>query len=126
MTPLEIIAFVLIIVGIVKILVLAFNPKSWMNFAKGIWKTSALGIIYFVLAALVFYYLIQELTIIQILAVTAFVALLIGLQFARYSKETMTFVQKMIRNKKDVWSKNWLYILIWLILMLWGLKELFM
>lgn len=125
MTPIEIIALILIIVGIIKIIVMAFNPKSWMNFAKGIWKTPMLGVIYFILALIVFYFLLQELSIVQILAVTAFVALLMGLQFARYSKETMNFANKLFKTKKDMWAKNWIYIVIWIILLLWGLKELF-
>ncbi len=126
MTAIETIAWILIVVGIVKIITIAINPKSWMGFAKNIWKTPGLSIIYLILAAVVFYYIKQELTMTQILATTAFIGLLMGTQFARYSQETMDFAQKLTKNKKDLWSKNWLYILIWTILLIWGLKELLM
>lgn len=125
MTAIETIAWIFVIIGLVKIVVFAINPKSWMNFAKGVWKTPGLGIIYLVLAIVVFYYLIDSgLNIIQILAVTAFVGLLMGTQFARYSKETMALAQKLVKNKKDFWTKNWLYILIWVILLIMGLMAL--
>ncbi len=124
MTALETIALILIIVVAIKILVIAFSPKSWFGFAKSIWKTPYLGIIYFILAAIVFYYLAMELTMVQILATTAFVSLLMALQFSRYSKETLSFAQKMMKSKGDIWKKNWLYILIWVILLVLGLIEI--
>lgn len=124
MTAIETIALIFIIVVAIKILVIAISPKSWIKFAKNIWKFQGLSIIYLVLAFVVFYFLVQELTIVKILAVTAFVALLMGTQLARYSKEIMEFAQKMSKNKKEVWAKNWLYILIWIILLVLGLMEL--
>ena len=125
MGAIEIIVWIFVVAGLLKLVVLAINPKSYMKFAKSIWKTQGLSIIYLILAIVVFYYLIDSgLNIIQILAVTAFVSLLMGTQLAMYSKEIMALAQKMMGNKKEFWAKNWLYILIWTILLLMGLAAL--
>ncbi len=124
MTPVEIIALIFCIAILVKILVVAINPKSWFKFGKKIWKSPSFGIIYFILAVIVFYLLIKEITVVQILASVAFVVLLMGLQFSRYSKDVMEFAQKLARNKKEIWKKNWIYVIIWVILAVWGLVEI--
>src|SRR3989344_4759567 len=121
MTAVETIAFIFIIVGLVKLLVLTVNPAAWMNIAKKIWrKTPYLSIIFLALAVLVFYYLLQELSVLQILAVSAFVALLFGMQFSRYSKEAIGFAERIMKKKENFWKNNWLYGLIWLALLVFG------
>lgn len=125
-TSIETIALILIVVSLIKILVLLVNPKSWMNFAKSIWKNPSLtSIVALVLAAIVFYYLIQELTIIQILAVTAFVALLFAVGLAKGGNTLIQIYEKQIK-KGNILKDYWLYTLIWLALIVWGLRELFM
>jgi hypothetical protein len=124
MTPIQIIALIFCVVVAIKILVVIFSPKAWMKFAKGMWKNPMFGIIYFILLVIVFYFLIKEVSVVQILAVSAFLALLMGLQLSRYSKDTMDFAQKLAKNKKDLWKKNWFYVLIWVALIVWGLIEI--
>jgi len=124
MTPIQIIALIFCVVAAIKILVFAFSPKAWMKLAKGMWKNPMLGIIYFILLVIVFYFLIKEISVTQILAVAVFLALLMGLQLSRYSKDAMDFAQKFVKNKKDLWKKNWIYVLIWVVLIVWGLIEI--
>ena len=120
-TPVEIIALVIIVVGLIKIAVLLVNPKAWMNFAKSLYaKPKAVSAIAFVLAAIVFYYIIQEISIVQILAVTAFVALLILFGMA---PEVPHLIKRF--NVRNIWKDYWLYTLIWVILLVWGVRELF-
>ena len=125
-TPVEIIALVIIIFALIKMLVLLVNPKSWMNFAKGLYKTPAVTqIIALILAAVVLYYLLQELTIVQIVATMAFMALLLAIGLAPEVGSLIKKYETMIK-KGNLWKEYWLYTLIWIILLLWALKELFM
>jgi len=126
-TPVEIIALVMIIFSAIKILVLLVNPKSWMNFVKGFYKNPGLVKVFgFILAIIVFYYLyyISGITIVQILAVTAFIALFVLIGIAGETEELIKKYQGMIKKGK-LWKRYWFYTLLWIILLVWGVKELF-
>jgi len=69
--------------------------------------------------------LIQSgLTIVQILAVTAFVGLLMAVGIGIYANEVISMATKML--KKGILKKAWLYTLLWVALIVWGAYELFM
>ena len=126
-TSVEIIALILIIASAIKMLVLLVNPKAWMNFAKGIYsKPGAVKFVGLILAVIVFYYLyyVSGITVVQILAVTVFVALLLMIGLADEVDDLMKKYQGMIKRGK-LWQKYWFYTLLWLILLGWGVKELF-
>ena len=125
-TPIEIIALILIIVGVIKIIVLLYNPKALMNFAKNVYsKPNLTSLIALILAAVVLYYLIQSgMTIVQVLAVAAFVVLLIMVGLAKEVGPLMKKYETIIK-KGNLWKEYWLYILAWIFLMAWGIKELF-
>lgn len=125
-TAVETIALVLIVLSVVKMLVLLVNPKSWMNFAKGVYsKPDVTSFGAFILAAIVLYYLIQSgITIVEVLAVTAFVGLLIMVGLAKEVKPLIKKYEAMIK-KGNLWKEYWLYSLIWVLLLVWGIKELF-
>jgi len=124
-TPIEIIALVLITVSVIKILILLVNPKSWMNFARMIYKNSRVtSVVALILAVVVLFYLIQELTIIQILAVTSFVALLFVIGLADRGNALIKMYEGQIKNK-TLWKRNLFYTLIWIALLAWGIKVLF-
>ena len=125
-TPVETIALVIIIIAVIKMIVLLVNPKAWMNFAKGIYaKPNVTSFGAFVFGAIVLYYLLQSgLTIVQILAVTAFVALLIMIGLAKEVGPLIKKYEGMIK-KGNLWKEYWFYTLIWVILLAWGIWELF-
>lgn len=125
-TAVETIALVIIIVSIIKMGVLLINPKSWMNFAKGVYsKPDVTSFGAFILGAIVLYYLIQSgITIVEVLAVTAFVALLIMVGLAKEVKPLIKKYEAMVK-KGNLWKEYWFYSLIWILLLLWGIKELF-
>ncbi len=127
MTPIEIIALIIIVFSAIKILVLLVKPQAWMNFAKKIWANSGVtSVIALILAAIVLYYLIQGgMTIVQILAVTAFVALLMAVGLVRHVKGLISEYEKDIKAK-TMWKKYWLYTLIWVALLAWGAYVLFL
>ncbi len=126
-TSVEIIALVMIIFAVIKMIVLLINPKSWMDFAKSLLgKNGLLGqIIGLILGAVVLYYLIQAgFTIIDILAVTAFVALLVMIGLARNVGSLLKKYETQIR-RGNLWKENWFYTLIWIVLLIWGIVVLF-
>lgn len=125
MTPIGIIALILIIVSAIKIIVILVNPKSWADIVKKIWANPmVMSIVSLILAAIVLYYLIQSgLTIVQILAVTAFVGLLMAVGIGIYANEVISMATKML--KKGILKKAWLYTIIWIALLVWGAYELF-
>lgn len=124
MGSVETIAWIMVIAGAIKIISIAHNPKGWMNFAKKIWsKPQQMKLAGVVLGVIVLYYLLQELTIIQIMATMAFFAALLMVGFASDAEPLLKKYEKQIKNK-TIWAKHKIYILIWIVLMVWTLKEL--
>ena len=123
----HILALIFIVVAAVKIIVILSKPSAWSKVVKKVWKNSNLiMIICLVLAIIVLSGLIaQGMTILQIFSVMLFVSLLAGVGIAMYSKDIVNASQRLLRDRNIV-KKSWLYILIWIILLVWGLKELFM
>jgi len=126
-TPVEIIALIVVVLAVVKMVVLLVKPSAWMNLAKSVWaKHGVVKVVSFVLAAIVLYYLIiSGITIVQIMAVTAFVALLIMIGLASEVGPLIKKYDAMIK-KGNIWKEYWLYALIWIILIVWAGKELLM
>ena len=122
MTPIEIIALVVIALSALKI---ALIPKIWMKVVRKLYSApKVLFVVELALAAVVLYYLIQAgFSIVEILAVVGFGALLTGMSFAIYGRDTISWAGKIL--KKDIWKKAWLPILVWLALIVWGALELF-
>lgn len=121
----EIVALVVSLLVIVKLLIVSFKPKSWFDLAKGLYSAPVvLFLVELVLALIVFYYLLQQLTIVQIMAAIGLGALLTGLSFTIYARETIAFASKFLKGK-SLLSKAWLPILIWLTLAVWTLAALF-
>ena len=122
-TPIEWFAFILSVFVLIKLVVIFVDPNKWMNFASSIWSRPALtSFISLLLAVMVLYYLLEELTIVQIFAVMLFFTLIFAMGIAPYAKEFIAMGKKMInRTVKDLWF----YILIWLALIAWTLYSLF-
>jgi len=124
MTPIEISALVLAVLVIIKVLVLTVNRNMWKNFAMSLYSNPVIvGIVEFILAIILFYYLLQELTVVQIAATILLGALLTGMSFAFYGKEFKPIINSVM--KQNVWKKGWLLIIVWLAFMIWVLFSLF-
>ena len=124
-STIEILALILIVVSVIKIIFLLVNPKGWFKFAKGFWKSRGLTkIISLILAVVVFYFLTLSMSVVQILAVTLFVALLFAVGLSGRLDDLMKIYDKQVKSGK-LWAENWLYVVLWLILLVWGVIELF-
>jgi len=125
MIPIEIIALVLIIFAAIKMFTLLVKPQAWMNFTKALFKKKSVAVVIgLILGGVVLYYLIQELTIVQILAVTAFIAMLFLIGLAGHVDELIRRYEREIKKGK-LWKENWFYTLIWIALLVWGVLVLF-
>ena len=124
LTPVEIIATIFIVLAAIKIIVILVNRMGWYNsVVKPVYSSSLSPIIFLILAAIVFWYIIQEVTIVQIIAVSAFVGLLIGVGFAAFGKDTLQFSKKVYAKELNGWT--WISLLIWTALILWAAYMIF-
>ena len=124
-TPVEIIAVLFSLLVIIKLIVVSISMKSWMeNVARPIYRNPVTsGIIMSILAVVFFYYLLAELTVTQIYAAVAFMAMITGVSFCHYSKEMLPWAEKV--SKKPFSGTMWLLILVWIVLSVWVLLEVF-
>jgi len=121
MSSTEVMAVILAVLVAVKLLVVIIKPKLWLDYvAKKFWGNVNVAVIILVFsAAVTLYFLLRELSIIQIFAAMLFASLLMGIGFARYSKDLLSIAEKRYIKEKRVWKDNWLSIIIWIILVLW-------
>lgn len=126
MTPIEIIALIVAVLTIIKLIVILKDPSVWMRkVSLPLLKSGKTGIVVsLILAGLVLKYLLESLTIVEIYAVMAFVMLLVATGFMAYPKKMASLIEQFGKDKHLI-EKSWLQILVWLVLSIWVLKELF-
>jgi len=124
-TPIEWIVTIFAVVGLIKLFVIMISRKSWWGLTKGVYGNPGItGAVSLVLAAVVLWFLLQELTIVQIIAAGIFMVLLMGFAFMTHAKELMGLAKKVYDKKFS--GGLWLYIVIWVVLLLWVLYEIFL
>ena len=125
MTPIEICALIFAILVLVKLIVISINPRKWMDLAETLLKSHGyFSIVYLILAVIVGYYLMQELTVIQIVSAMLFTMLLAGLTMMQYPGPILKLSRETLKDKK-VLSKNWFSVLIWIAIAVYTLYLLF-
>ena len=126
MTPIEIMALIVVALALIKLIVFAMNPSKWMKVIDAVFAKPALTIIVSVVwAAVVLVILLQEMTIVHIFATMLFIMPLFLMGFASYGKEMTAWAKKILKDKKLI-KKTWLIILIWLVLLLWVIYTIFL
>lgn len=127
MTPIEIMALIVIVISVIKIIIMLTNPMKWMGVVNAVWKNKGVAtIVSLIGAGIALYYLLGAgITVVQIFAVLLLLMFLMGLSMAAYSDELLAMATKVLKNKGVV-KKGWLAFIVWAVLLLWGLKELFM
>ncbi len=121
---LEILALILIVVSVLKLIIFLVNPNYWYSFIGGVYsKPAVASFIAFILAMTVLYFLlISGVTIIEILAVCLFIALVITIGLAKYADKLIVWVKE--QDIVFVLKEVWLYTLVWLLLLAWGAGEM--
>jgi len=104
----------------VKVIVLSLNTQTWLEAAKALYANRRVAaLVFYGLAGLVLYgLLVSGLTILQILAVSLFVALLLLPGFAPYMGEVLHQLEG--KTFGQIMHEQWLYTLIWTLLLVWG------
>ena len=122
---LEILALILILITAIKLIIFLINPQLWYSFIEKIYSKPPLtSFVAFLLAAIVLYFLLKSgVTIVEILAVCLFVALLIAIGVAKYTDKLIPWVKE--QNIVLILKEVWLYTLVWLLLIAWGAGEIF-
>ena len=117
----EILALILIVISVIKIVTLLIHPESWFVFTKKVFvKPKVTSTVALILAAAVLYFLIRAgTTILEILAVTLFIALFMTVGLVKYLPD---MVKKI--KPKTVLKEQWLYTLAWIALLVWGIVVL--
>jgi len=125
MTPIQIMALIVAVLGAIKMLVIIVDPKIWMKkVVKPIYaNTMVASLIGLIIAAVSLYYLTQVMTIVDIFAVLLFFMGIMLMSFAVMAKELTTLADKVL--KKGVLAKFWLPMIIWILLLIWVFYALF-
>lgn len=120
----EILAGLLILAAAIKLFVVFVDARVWLRFAKRVYAIPAVtSWVALLLAALVLYLLLQSgLTIIEVLAVTVFVALLLIVGIAPYAGRLFEWLET--QSLPAMLRQQWLYIVVWVLLLSWGAVEL--
>jgi len=123
--PIELIALIFIVISLIKIIILLVNRDFWMGhiIKKILNHPHATGFIFLILSLVVLWYLLLGLTIIQVIAVMAFTTLFMGFGMLLYVKPLEKII-KSIRKDKYLIKHGLVYIILWIIILLWGLKEI--
>ncbi|OHA90618.1 MAG: hypothetical protein A3A31_01910 [Candidatus Zambryskibacteria bacterium RIFCSPLOWO2_01_FULL_48_25] len=125
MSAIETIALILVIVSAIKIVFLLVKPGAWFSTVGKLWmKPGVATVVALVLGGLVLKYLLIELTIVQIFAVMAFFAPLMWLTMSPYRKNLYDMATREL-SSGGILKKNWFGVVIWILLVIWVLKELY-
>src|SRR3989344_6634710 len=108
MNPIEIMAIIVAVLGLVKLFFVATNPKAWLKVVDFVFaKPNVTSAVSALLALIVLFFIIQEITIVQIFAVVLFVMLLVLVKASAYAKEIKDLGYKILKDK-NVIKKVWL------------------
>jgi len=123
---LEILALILIAITAIKLITFFINPQFWYSFVGRLYSSPPLASLFsFVLAMIVLYLLlISGVTIVEILAVSLFIALLIAVGLSKYIDKLLPWLKE--KNIVFILKEVWLYTLVWLLLLAWGVGEIFL
>lgn len=124
LSAIEFLAYILIALVVIKLLFVATSVRAWLLFIKRLYSCPKVtSVVAIALAGVVLYLLVQSgMTIVQILAVCLFVSLLFVAGMAPY----ISIMTNWLEGKQitQILKEQWLYAVIWLLLLAWGAYEL--
>jgi hypothetical protein len=126
LTPLAIIASIFAVVTLIKLATVIISKMVWYKrVASPVYRNPVVSsFIFSILAIILFYFLLKELSIVQIFAVIPLAGVLMGLGFLAFAKEMLPVLDKIYSAKLNVW--HGLYIVFWFIVPLWVLYEIWL
>ena len=128
MTAIEIIALITVLIVIIKLIVLAIKPSAWYEQSNPLIKIESgkirATIFSLTLSVVLLYYLLQELTIVQIFAVMTFVWAMFMLALAPFAERFFESIREFAQEPGFL-KKNWFSITVWIILVIWVVLDIF-
>ncbi len=129
MTPVEIIALVFVVLSVIKLVVLSVSPKAWYGpsnpIVSLIWNKVSAAVLSLVIGAVVLFYLLAEISIVQVFATIVFAFLLAILTISPDIKKLFETLTTHLEKEKNFLSKYWLSAIVWIGLMIWVVWEIF-
>ena len=124
LSTIEILAGLLIVLAGIKLAVVFVDARVWLKIARRVYAMPAVTAwVALLLAGFVLYLLLQSgLTIVQVLAVTVFVALLLMVGVAPYAGQLFGWLET--QSLPEMLRRQWLYVIVWVLLLAWGAAEL--
>ncbi len=123
---LEILALILIALAVIKAVIFFVNANYWYSLVEKLYaKPKIISIVALLLAGIVLYFLITSgVTVTEILAVSLFIMLLIATGVAKYAGSLVAWAKQ--QDMVFILKELWLYVLVWLLLLAWGVGEILM
>lgn len=125
MGPIETMATIFAVAIVLKMVILMTKPKLLFNLQDRLVKgTKVAMIVYLALAVWVGYYIFQYFSVVEVAAVMLFTSLLFGIAFIPHLKPFLKMRKEFAG--RQLLSKNWLTLAIWIGLAVWVLYYLFL
>ena len=108
-----------------KLLIIIVSPKLRVTIAESILSKNAaiLTVTLLILTAIIGYYVLSSLTIVEVAAVMMLMSGLMALFFIQYKKIMLQLLRESL--SQDFLIKNWMSLLIWGLLAIWALYAVF-
>lgn len=126
MTAIEIMALIVAVFILGKMITVFINQNAWFdNLTTRFWSNSILvTVTSLIISVVTLYYLLGELTIVQIGAAFLFFGAFTVFGLAQFSKEMLKFEEIMFKDK-DMLKKGWLPSIAWTAFGIWIVYALF-
>ena len=126
MAAIENMATIISALILIKLLFIVFNPKSWMNMSEGLFKNKGFAtILALLIAGISGYYVFQNYSIVDFMAMLLPFVGLFMLSFIPIYKDLIGPAKKLMSDKSKMWSSYWLPILIWGVLSIYALYVMY-
>ena len=125
MTPIEILAAVFAILTLAKILILAIKPEALLKASEALLnRRDGMTIVCLILSAVVGYYVLTSVDIVEVAAVMLFTSLLMSLFLLPYYNDVLK-IKEFFWRRSEMLRRSWWSLLIWVGLAVWVLYKVF-
>ena len=123
-TAVEWIVIIFAALGLIKLLVISISRKRWIPVIDEVYRHPRFfTLIFAILAIVTGYYVLREISFVQLVAAMAVTWSLSALAFLHYAKEMRNIAKKSLSVPINGWL--WFYIIIWAVIFIWALKLIF-
>lgn len=125
MAILQTMAWVVIVLALLKLIIILTNPRKWMEKIVHPIFNCPYSQWIFLLISLIAIFLASPLIEAKHFFASIFILMfLIAATIAPYSKYLLPHMEKAIKNKSIIWKKSWPVIIVWFGLLAWAIYSL--